>query len=88
MEEQYKWKISFKLGRLNRYIERDIESTKEQIKFWEEQISEFGEETRFSEDGLTYKEVLELSKSNLDSFLKNIEENNRIIEQLTEECYV
>lgn len=70
----------YKLGILNNYLEEDKKESEKDIKYWEEQIKEFGEDTPIVSS--TYGETLKITKEFLNDTLKEIEENHRLIEAL------
>ncbi len=76
----------YKLGILNNYLEEDKKESEKDIKYWEEQIKEFGEDTPIVSS--TYGETLEITKEFLNDTLKEIEENNKLIESLKDESKI
>ncbi len=71
----------YKLQSLNMYIEKDIEQIKEDIEYWEEQVKEFGEDEVIMSN--TYGEVLKITNKQLEFKLKELKENYRLIDVLT-----
>lgn len=72
----------YKLETLNRYLENGKKRLEKDIVYWEEQIEEFGEDEVIMSH--TYGETLNIVKKQLDFKLKELEENYRLIEMLTE----
>lgn len=73
----------YKLKILNRYLEKDKERLSKDIEYWKEEIGIFGKDKIIV--SMTYGEVLKIINSQLEDTLKEIEENNKLIEVLYSE---
>ncbi len=71
------------LKMLSRYLEKDIKDIDESIKRWGKCVDEFGEDTITFEDEI-YKEALERNIENKKNFVKILNENNKLIDELRE----